>query len=113
MNLIYNIHFVLSYLRRNTYLIDEGTDVIDRVVGGGIQFVNVIRTLFVERDTRFALIAGIVPRRRIQAIYGLSKNTGTGCFAHPPRAAKQISMCEFISCNGIFKRSSQCLLPHN
>ncbi len=113
MNLIYNIHFVFPYLRRNAYLINKRTDIIHGVVGRGIQFVNVVGTLFIESHTRFTLIAGFMFRCRIQAVDGFGKNTGTRCLSHTPRAAKQISMSEFISCNGIFKRSGQCLLPHH
>ncbi len=48
MNLIDDEYLIFSDCRRDTHLVDQRTDIVDRVVGGSIQFMNIIGTLFIE-----------------------------------------------------------------
>ena len=48
MNLIDDEDLIFSDCRRDTHLVDQRTDIVDRVVGGSIQFMNIIGTLFIE-----------------------------------------------------------------
>jgi hypothetical protein len=42
VDLVYDINTVLTDLRRDPYLLGEHPDIVYRVVGGGIEFMNVI-----------------------------------------------------------------------
>lgn len=83
MDLINDIYLVLADLWRDTYLLNQRTDIFYRVVAGGIQLMYVVRTLFVECQTRLTLIAGFSFGSGGLAIDGLGKDTCTRCFPTP------------------------------
>ena len=51
MHLVDDIDAVFAYLWRYTHLVDEGTDVLDGVVGRSIQLVDVEGALLIEGGT--------------------------------------------------------------
>lgn len=72
--------------------------------------MNIVRPLLVERLTGLTRIACLTFCRGIQTVDGLGEDTGTGGFTYSARTAKQVSVCQFLAGNGIFKGSSQCAL---
>ena len=48
VNLIDDEHFVFSHLRRNVDLFNQLANVVNTVVGGCVEFMNVVGTLLVE-----------------------------------------------------------------
>lgn len=103
VHLVDDIHLVFANLWRDTYLFNQGTDVFDRVVGSGIQLMDIIRTLFVECLARFTFIARLSFRRGMQAVDGLGKDTCAGGFSYPSRTAEQVGVRQFMVGNGIFR----------
>ena len=59
VHLIYDIDLVFACLGRKTHLLYQRAYIIYRVVGGGIQLMNVERAALVERFTGMALITGL------------------------------------------------------
>ena len=45
MHLVDNIYFILANLWRDAYLFHQLTDIVHRVVGGSIKFMDIIRPL--------------------------------------------------------------------
>lgn len=75
--------------------------------------MNVIWTLFVKRNARFASVACFAVFCSVLTIDCFSENTRASCFSHTARTAKQIGVCQMIAFNGIFQRSGQRALPHH
>ena len=113
MHLIDNKDLVFSDRRRNAHLVDQGTDVIDRVVGGGIEFMDIIRTLLVEGLAGFAFVTGFPVGSRIQTIDRLGKDTGTRSLAHSTGTAKEVGMSQLVTLYCILKCSCQGLLSYH
>ena len=113
MHLIDNVYFIMSYLWWNAHLFNQRTDIFYRVVGGGIQFVNVIRTLFVESAARLAFVASFAVFGGMLAINSLGKDTCTSCFADSPGSAKKISVSQFLGGYGIFQSGGKCPLSYH
>ena len=61
MHLVNDIDGILTYLWRDTHLVNERADVFNRVVGGCIQFMDIEGASFVERTAGLTLVAGVVP----------------------------------------------------
>ena len=95
------------------HLVDQGTDVIDRVVGGGIEFMDIIRTLLVECLAGFAFVTGFPVGSRIQTIDRLGKDTGTRSLAHSTGTAKEVGMSQLVTLYCILKCSCQGLLAYH
>ena len=91
---------VTAGLRRDTHLLGQVADVVHAVVGGGIQLVDVVRALLVERLARRALVAGLTLGRRVLAIDSLGKDAGTRRFAHTSRTAKEVGMSQTAAGDG-------------
>ena len=102
VDLINDIYLVLADLWRDTYLLNQRTDIFYRVVAGGIQLMYVVRTLFVECQTRLTLIAGFAFGSGGLAVDGFGKDTCTRCFSHSTRSAEQVGMCQLAGGNSIF-----------
>ena len=111
MHLIDNKNLVFSDRRRNAHLVDQGTDVIDRVVGGGIEFMDIIRTLLVEGLAGFAFVTGFPVGSRIQTIDRLGKDTGTRSLAHSTGTAKEVGMSQLVTLYCILKCSCKDFCP--
>jgi len=102
VHLIDDEYFIFTDSRRNTHLIDQRTDIVYRVVGCCIQFMNVIGTLFVESLTGFALVAGFSIGSRSQTVDRLRKDSCTRSFSDTTRSAKQIGMSKLVTLYCIF-----------
>ena len=113
VHLVDDKHFVFAYLRRYPHLVDERAYIVHRVVRGGIELDDVVRTLFVESSARFAFVAGFSRFGRVETVDCFSENTGTRSFPYAARAAKQISMSEFVRVDRIFQSLCQCFLSYD
>ena len=113
MHLVDDEHFVASDLRRYLHLLDEGTDVVDGVVGGGVKFVDVVRTPLVEGHAAFAMVAGFAVLVGGEAVDRLGKDACRGGFSHTARSAEEVGVRQFAGGNGIFEGRGQCALPHH
>jgi hypothetical protein len=48
MHLIDDVNAVASYLRRDPDLLGQGPDIIHRIVGGSIQFMDAVGAVLIE-----------------------------------------------------------------
>ena len=112
VNLIDNIDFIFARLRRNTHLFDQCPNIIHRIIRGGIQFVDIERTLFIKRTARFAFIASLAFGIKIRTVDGFGKNSGTSRFTHATRSAKQVGMSQLTSQDSILQGGSKRPLSH-
>ena len=113
VHLVDDEHLIASHLRRNLHLFDKFADIVDRIVRRRVQFMNVVRTPFIERHTTFAAVTSLPCRSRGQAVDRLGKNARRSRFTHPTGAAKQIGVRQFSAGNGVFECSGQGLLSHH
>ena len=113
MHLINDIHFILTYLRRDAHLLYQLTDIIHRVIGSCIKFMNIIRTLLIESHTRLTSITRFPIGSKRHTVDSLGKNTGASCFSYSTGTTKQIGMSQFLCGNGIFQCRSQCPLAYH
>ena len=102
---------VASHLRQDAHLLDEGADVVHRVVRGGIQLVDVERASLVEGAARFALVAGL-RAVGIQAVDRLGEDTRTGGLTHATRPAEEVGVRQLTTLDGVFQRRGDALLSH-
>ena len=103
MNLIYYIYTIFPNLWRDPHLFSQVPDVINRIIGCRIQFMNIKSPGFVKGSARFTGIAGFGIITYTGAVYGLGKNPGTGGFAYSPGTAKQVGMAQVIMLYGILQ----------
>jgi hypothetical protein len=89
VDLVYNIDFELTELRRVAHLIDQAADILHRVVGGGIQFENIERVglgLF------------------LKAVDEPGHNAGAGSFTYTPRGPQNSRACASLLLSMAFLR---------
>src|SRR5688572_9771092 len=96
MHFINYIYFVFSRLWCKPYLVNQCPYIIHRIVAGGIKFMNIQRSAFIERNAGWAFVAGLSFLCFFFAINCFGKNPGAGCFAHPAGSAKQKCMSQLI-----------------
>ena len=113
VDLVDDIDLVLTYLWRNAHLFYQLTNLINRVVAGCIQLVDIIGTLLVEGHARFAGIACLAIRTGIETVDGFGKDTGTCRFTHTARTAEEVGVSQFARGYGVLQCSGQCLLSHD
>src|SRR5687768_6051056 len=113
MNLVDNIHFVLSELRRKPYLVNKVPDVINRVVGSRIELVHVQRGAGVKRNAGLALIAGLALGSEGAAVDRLCEDARAGGFPYTAGSAKEVSLRQLPVKYGVFQGRSNMTLPHH
>ena len=112
MDLVNNEDFVFTDWRRDTHLVDQGTDIVHRVIRGGIQFMDIVeRCSLKARHDSHALQASPSAVGFKQLIV-FAKIRAHEVFPTPrgPQTGKHALICYFciaFSCSG--KR----LLPYN
>ena len=112
MDLIDDEDRVATHLRNDAHLLDQVTDIVDRVVRRSIQFVDVERAIFVECAARFALVARL-GTNGVQTVYRLCKDTGASSLADTSRSAEEICVSQLTSLDSIFEGRSDMLLTDN
>ena len=109
--LIDDVDAVLPHLRRNLNLLHQVADVIDTVVGSGIQLVDAVGTSLAERKAGFAFPARIHLRGRIRAVDGFGEDS-RGCgLSHSPGTAEKIGMRQFPPDDGVLQGLRNVVLP--
>jgi hypothetical protein len=103
MYLVDDIHFEFTSLRRVAYLFDQIPDVIDRIVGGGIEFINGKRPTLTDGYAVFALSTGFRILGGLQAIDGLSQNACACCLPYAPGSAKKHGLSQLVGPDCIFE----------
>ena len=112
MYLVDDIDAVLADLRWYAHLINQGTDVLDGVVGRGVKLVDIEGALLVECLARLALVASLVVGRRVETVDSLSEDTRTGGLTNTTRTAKEVGVCETIGAYSVAQRLRERLLTY-
>ena len=113
VHLVDDIDLVSPHLRRDAHLLDERADVVDGVVRGRVELVDVERALLVERATRFARVASLALGGEVHAIDGLGEDACAGRLADAARAAEEVGVSQLIVLDRVLERGGQCGLPHD
>ena len=111
VDLIYDIDAVAANLRRNAHLVGEGTDVLHRVVAGGIQLMDAVGIAFGKGTARLALAARLLVGPRVGAVDGLCKYAGATGLAHAARPAEKVCVRQLPAQDGILECAGYILLP--
>ena len=111
VDLVDDVYAVFSHLRRNLHLVHQRLDVLDTIVGRGIELMDAIRTSFLERNAGLALAARLHIRRRRRTVDGLGEDAGGTRLAHASRAAEEIGMRQFSPDNGVLQCFDNVILP--
>ena len=101
---------VAAHLGDDPHLVDERADVLDRVVRGGVELVDVERAPLVEGAARFALVAGL-GSVGVEAVDGLGEDAGAGGLAHAARATEEVGMGQLSPFDGVAERGGDMFLP--
>ena len=110
VDLVDDIHAVVADLRRYLHLLHQGLDVLDAVVGGGVELVDTIRAALGEGDAGLALSARLHICSGMHAVDGLGEDARGAGLAHPARAAKEIGVGQLPAENGILERAGYVIL---
>ncbi|MNE46443.1 hypothetical protein D3C80_1407830 [compost metagenome] len=112
MYLIYDVHFVLSYLRGKAHLFGKGTDIIYRVVRSGIELKYVERAVFIKCQTGIAGATGFCFCSGSLTVDRLGQDTGTGRLPYSARTAEEVCMCQMLGFDRIFQCGRDMRLPY-
>ena len=97
MNLIDDIHLVFTHLRRDSYLVDQMTDILHRIITRGIQF----------KDIEGVILVWIAP---ILGVNHFGQNPSASCLSNAPRTRKQKGLSQFIVVDFMHQRLSHLVL---
>ena len=112
MHLVDDIHAVASHLGRYLHLLHQSLDILDAVVGRGIQLVDAVRASLAERHAGLTFAARFHIRRRVGTVDRLCENArGTG-FAYTSGAAEQICVRQLAAENGILEGTGNIVLSY-
>ena len=110
MDLIDDEDGVLTYLRRDTHLVEDGFDILDRVVRRRIELVDIKRPLLIKRPTGLALVASVVSVLGVETVDGLGEDTRTGGLTDASWSAEEIRMRQTVLADSVLQGLRQGLL---
>ena len=113
VDLVDDEDFVFSDLWRNLHLLNETADVLDGVVGGSIEFVDIVGALFLKSLATFAFVTRFSLRRGMKTVDIFGEDAGAGGFPDASRSAEEIGVSEFATRYGVLQRGGQRTLPHH
>ena len=91
VNLVNDIHTLLHLCREVNGIIPKGTDIVDTVIGGGVDLQHVNTSPCIDTPACRAAVAGIAVHGR-QAVHRLRQDLGTGSLAGTAGTCEQIGM---------------------
>ena len=110
MHLIDDIDAVAADLRRDPHLVGQGADIVHRVVGGGVEFVDAVGTSLREGAARFAFTARFEVRTGVAAVDGLGEDAGGTGLAYAARAAEEVGVRQLAAQDRVLERPGDVLL---
>ena len=110
VHLVDDIYAVAAHLRGNAHLVGQRADVVDRVVGGGVELVDAVGTAFRERAAGFTRSARFQVRSGVAAVDGLGEDAGGTGLAHAARAAEEVSVRELSPLDRVLERPGDVFL---
>ena len=94
-------------------MVYEVADIVHRVVGCGIEFVDGEAATFVETAARFALTASVALGGGVEAVDALGEDACAGGLSHSSGAAEEVGVCQLLACDGIFEGGGDVALAHD
>ena len=110
VDLVDDVDAVLAYGRRHLDFLHQGLDVVDAVVGGGIELMDAVGPAFVEGDAGLTFAAGLHVRPGVCAIDHLGEDPRRGRLADTAWAAEKISVGELSAGDGVFEGAGDIVL---
>ena len=110
MDLIDDVHAVLSDLRGNLHLVHQGLDIVHAVVRSGVQFAYAVRTALGERLAGLALAARLHVRRRVRAVDSLREDARCRGLANSAGTAEKIGVGQLPPDDGVLQGSGDIVL---
>ena len=110
VDLVDDEHAVAPFGRRNLHLVDEFADIVDGVVGCGVELKDVERTVLVECAAGVALVAGVALGGRVLAVDRFGENTRAGGLAYTTATAEEVGMGQAVGSDGVAERGREGLL---
>ena len=113
VHLVDDENLVAAYLRRNSCLLHERSDILHRVVRCSVELEDIQRPALIEGLTALTLVAGLTVGRRVLTVYRLSEDSGTGGLTHAARTTEEIGMGKLTALDGVLQRCRESTLSHN
>jgi hypothetical protein len=113
MHFVDDIHFVFTSLGRDPHLVHQHTYVVNRIVRGGIKFLDIKGCELVERPAGFTFIARFRIILRILAVDGFGQYPCTGCLADAPGTGKKEGLGKVVVPDGTLKGLYYGGLPYH
>lgn len=98
-----DIHFIFACLGGESYLFHQGPDIVNGIIAGGIELMNIQRDAFVKRDAGMAFVTGFSVRLRVFAIDGFGQYPGAGGFTDTPGTAEKKGMRKLVIADRILQ----------
>ena len=113
VHLVDDVDLVAPEGWRHGYLLGQGTDVVDRIIGRGVELEDVEGALLVEGTAALTRVAGLAVGLQVGTVDRLGEHARRCRLPHPTRAAEEIGVCELA----LQHRRTQCRghspLPHD
>ena len=110
MNLIYDIYFITSFCRTVGHFLADLTNVIDAVVGSGVNLYDIHGGPRIDCLACLAFIAGASVYRMF-AVYRLCQNLGNGSLTCTTGAAEKIGMADPVCLHLVLQCGYNVFLP--
>lgn len=102
VNLIDDIHFVFAGLRGHLNLLHKLADVVDTIVGSGIELEDIHGSAAGKAAAAIALAASLHVVGGVGAVDGFGQNTGAGGLTNASWATKKESLGNLVGADGVF-----------
>jgi len=113
VNLVNDIHLVLTLLRPEPHLFIQRPDMLHAIVRSGIKLNDVEGCILLERFARLAFTARVYPIGDVFAVECPCENSGAGRFAHTTRPTEEESMSKVIGTKGSLQRTGDMPLAYD
>ena len=90
-------------MRGNLHFLHQSLDILNAIVGGGIEFIDAIGSALRERHAGLALAAWLHICRRMHAVDGFCEDACGAGLAYTARAAEEIGVGQLAAKNGILQ----------
>ena len=102
MYLVDDIDFVNAHLRGNSHLVNQASDVVDRIVGSTVKFIDVERSILIKGEAGGTGITCFCKGGEVFTIDGFCQDPSTGCLSYAPGATEEKCLGQLIVQDCVF-----------
>src|SRR5690606_6433706 len=113
VDLIDDVYLVFAHFRWDANLFNQSPDVVDQVVGRGVQLVDGKRRAFCKRLATRARAARLDLAGNLFTVDGFGQYARAAGFTYSTRAAEQKGLCQLVVLDCVLERARDVLLPHD